>query len=158
MLEPLFNKVMKTCSFVKKRLQDRCFPVNTALFTEHHRRLLLSDVLGHEWNLECWTTLSTQIFSLYSVRRRGGGGGFHAPSRKFWISFYGMAFKFSLEVYSRVRNKRLGTLINFGEKFHPRHVHSNHPVYLNLKHFPPTPLLLRMLFSEESLRNKKFPH
>ena len=37
--------------------------------------------------------------------------------------------------YSRVRNKLSGTL-NFGEKFHPRHAYSNHPVYLNLKHFP----------------------
>ena len=40
--------------------------------------------------------------------------------------------------YSRVLNKRPGTLINFGEKFHPRHAYSNHPVYLNLKHIPPT--------------------
>ena len=41
--------------------------------------------------------------------------------------------------YSRVWNKRPGTLINFGEKFHPRQVYCKHPIYLNLKHFPPTP-------------------
>ena len=33
------------------------------------------------------------------------------------------------------------TPINFAEKFHSRHVYSKHPVYLNLKHFPPTPFI-----------------
>ena len=34
MLEPHFNKVagLKACNCVKKRLQHRCFPVNTAKF------------------------------------------------------------------------------------------------------------------------------
>ena len=44
-------------------------------------------------------------------------------------------------VYSRVRNNRAGMLINFGEKFHPRHVYSSHPSYLNLKHFQCTPFI-----------------
>ena len=49
MLESLFNKVedLKTCNFIKKRLQHRCFPVKfckflrTFFFTEHLRWLLL---------------------------------------------------------------------------------------------------------------------
>ena len=41
-------------------------------------------------------------------------------------------------IYSQVRNKSPGTLINFREKFQPWHVYSNHPVYLNVKHFPLT--------------------
>ena len=40
---------------------------------------------------------------------------------------------------SWVSNNRSGTIINFGEKFHPRQSYSTHPVYLNLKTFPPTP-------------------
>ena len=51
MLESLFNKVanLKACSFIKKRLQHRCFPVNIAkflriaFFIEHFRRLLLTN-------------------------------------------------------------------------------------------------------------------
>ena len=45
MLESVFNKVegLKTCDFIKMRLQRTCFPVNTAkflrttFFTEHLR-------------------------------------------------------------------------------------------------------------------------
>ena len=43
--------------------------------------------------------------------------------------------------HSRVRSKPSGTLINSGEKFHPRHVYSNH-LYLNLKHFLLTPFII----------------
>ena len=57
MLESLLNKVahMKACSFIKKRLQRRCFHVNiakfliTAFFIKHLRWLLLNKV---EINLE----------------------------------------------------------------------------------------------------------
>ena len=31
---------------------------------------------------------------------------------------------------------------NFGKKFHPRHVYFNHPVYLNLTNFGPTPFIM----------------
>ena len=49
MLESLFNKVasLNACSFIKKRLLHRCFPVNiakfliTAVFIERHWGLLL---------------------------------------------------------------------------------------------------------------------
>ena len=48
-LESLFNKVpvLQGCSFIKKKLQQRCFPVNiaklliTAFFIEHYRWLFL---------------------------------------------------------------------------------------------------------------------
>ena len=51
-LESLFNKVahLKACSFIKKRLQHRCFHVNiakflrTAFFIKHLRWLLLNKV------------------------------------------------------------------------------------------------------------------
>ena len=39
--------------------------------------------------------------------------------------------RISCTVYSRVRNNWAGMLTNFGEKFHPRHVHSSHLFYLN---------------------------
>ena len=51
-------------------------------------------------------------------------------------------------LYSWVFNKRPGMLINFGGKFHPRHVYSKHPVYLSLNHFSPTPF-----FTNAFLRN-----
>ena len=77
---------------------------------------------------------------------------------------------FTQTAYSRVRNKRPGTFINFQENFHPRHAYSSHPVYLFLKLFPPTPFIyfwnffhpprlfrtLFFLFSNiKSWRNKK---
>ena len=48
----VFNKNvgLEACNFIKKRLQDRCFPVNTAkfsrthFFTEHLRWLFLSSM------------------------------------------------------------------------------------------------------------------
>ena len=33
------------------------------------------------------------------------------------------------------------SIINFGEKFHLSYVYPNHSIYLNLKHFPPTPFI-----------------
>ena len=51
-LESLFNKVpgLQACNFIKKRLQQRCFPVNiakflrTASFIEHLRLLLYMNI------------------------------------------------------------------------------------------------------------------
>ena len=61
-------------------------------------------------------------------------------------------------IYSRVRNKRPGTFINFQENFHPRHAYFNHPVYFFLNIFHP-PRLFRTLFflfgKIKSWRNKK---
>ena len=53
-LESLFNKIagLKACSFIKKRLQYKCFPVNTAKFfriltlKNICERLLLDECLG----------------------------------------------------------------------------------------------------------------
>ena len=44
MLDSLFNKVkgLKTCKFIKKRLQHRCFPVKSAKIL----RLLLRNISG----------------------------------------------------------------------------------------------------------------
>ena len=45
MLDSLFNKVkgLKTCKFIKKRLQHRCFPVKSAKIL---RQLLLRNISG----------------------------------------------------------------------------------------------------------------
>ena len=45
-LKSLFNKVagLKACSFIKKRLQHRCFPVNIAKFL---RAPILKNILSH---------------------------------------------------------------------------------------------------------------
>ena len=65
---------------------------------------------------------------------------------------------FTQTAYSRVRNKRPGTFINFQENFHPRHAYSSHPVYLFLKLFPPTPFISDAFFLFRNIkpwRNKK---
>ena len=56
-LESLFNKVagLKTCNFIKKRLQHRCFSVNIAsFFKEHLRRPLLIVVIQGLTSLIVW--------------------------------------------------------------------------------------------------------
>ena len=61
-------------------------------------------------------------------------------------------------IYSRVRNKRPGTFINFQENFHPRQDYSSHPVYLFLKLFPPSSFISATFFifrNIQSWGNKK---
>ena len=55
---------------------------------------------------------------------------------------------------SRIRNKRPGTLVNFGQDFHGRHLHYNHPVSLNLKHFPPISFITVAFFSKIIKKSK----
>ena len=72
---------------------------------------------------------------------------------------YSLYFHKSLTgIYSRVRNKRPGTFINFQENFHPRHTYFSHSVYLFLKLFPPTPFISDAFFLFRNIkpwRNKK---
>ena len=112
---------MKACIFIKKRLQGKCFFYVNITF---YRTPPATASVKCSWS---WVEPSmfdpkyADLFPKECTQKRG----FYTPSRKFWISFYGMNFKFSSEVYSRARNKCLGTLINFVEKFHPSHVYSN---------------------------------
>ena len=63
---------------------------------------------------------------------------------------------FTQTAYSRVRNKRPGTFINFQENFHPRHAYSSHPVYSFLKLFPPTPFISDAFFLFRNIKSWNF--
>ena len=62
------------------------------------------------------------------------------------VSTNGYKSKDSLRItciaeYSLVANKRVGTLINFLKKIHPRSPYSRLPVYLNFEYFPSSPFI-----------------
>ena len=62
-MESLFNKVagMKACSFIKKRLQHWCFPVNIAKFL---RAPFLQNISGsYFWGIEIIIS-SLQLYSI----------------------------------------------------------------------------------------------
>ena len=75
-MESRFDKVatLKSCNFIKKRLQHRCFPVNiakflrTVFFIEHHWWLLLfSAYIPHLAHLSCFINVNFSHISANSI-------------------------------------------------------------------------------------------
>ena len=75
MLESPFNKVagLKACSFIKMRLQHKCFPVNTAKFLRTailkkiRERRQLDDVIGLKYNLKKISIFLKTICDLHHI-------------------------------------------------------------------------------------------
>ena len=61
---------LKTCNLIKKRLQHKCFPLNTAFFIEHLRWMLLCfqkrGFAGHHFIYNYFLSGVCLFFSLYT--------------------------------------------------------------------------------------------
>ena len=75
MLESLFNKVadLKACNFIKKRLQDRCFPLKFAIFLknvfcfiQYLRWLFLHICICYTWK-KIWRVHCVQYFHNFNI-------------------------------------------------------------------------------------------
>ena len=120
MLESLCNKVagLHAWNFIKKKLQHRCFPINTANFLgipfsiEHLRWLLLSSphknckffpllFLFCDWlifeELPVWTTVSDKhtisFFNVFQFKPS------HQYSQSFYVSYFWQLHPLGLELF-----------------------------------------------------------